>query len=143
MNLSEKGISLIKKFEGCHLTAYLCPAGKWTIGYGHTAGVVKGMKITQEQADEYLRQDCKSSEKAVNALGRNLNQNQFDALVSFAFNCGVGNLKTLCQNRSLEVISEKILHLYQSRRKNLERACKEKKRRTGFILSTSGNGREN
>lgn len=127
MNISEKGISLIKKFEGCHLTAYLCPAGKWTIGYGHTAGVAKGMRITQAQADEYLRQDCKSSEKAVNALGRKLNQNQFDALVSFTFNCGVGNLKTLCQDRSLEVIGEKILLYTKAGGKTLNGLVKRRK----------------
>ncbi len=109
MNISQKGIDLIKKYEGLRLEAYLCPAGVWTIGYGHTAGVRKGMKITADQAEEYLRRDCASSEKVVNALGRKLNQNQFDALVSFAFNCGTGNLKTLCHNRKLSVIAEKIL----------------------------------
>ena len=135
MNLSEKGISLIKKFEGCHLTAYLCPAGKWTIGYGHTAGVVKGMKITQEQADEYLRQDCKSSEKAVNAMGRVLNQNQFDALVSFTFNCGVGNLKTLCQNRSLEVIGEKLLLYTKAGGRTLNGLVKRRKEEQALFLA--------
>ena len=109
MNVSKKGIDLIKKYEGCHLTAYRCPAGIWTIGYGHTKNVKQGMTITQSQADEYLRQDCVASEKAVNALGRELNQNQFDALVSFTFNCGTANLRTLCHNRTLEVIAEKIL----------------------------------
>ena len=53
MNVSQKGIDLIKKYEGLRLEAYLCPAGVWTIGYGHTAGVGKGMKITAEQAEEY------------------------------------------------------------------------------------------
>ena len=89
MNVSKKGIDLIKKYEGCHLVAYRCPANIWTIGYGHTKNVKQGMVITQAQADAYLMQDCQAAVKAVNALGRNLNQNQFDALVSFAFNCGV------------------------------------------------------
>jgi lysozyme len=109
MNISKKGIDLIKKYEGCHLVAYRCPAGIWTIGYGHTKNVRQGMKITQAQADEYLMQDCQASVNAVNKLGRNFNQNQFDALVSFTFNCGAGNLKTLCHNRKAEVIAEKIL----------------------------------
>ena len=57
MRTSSKGVSLIKSFEGCRLKAYKCPAGVWTIGYGHTAGVKEGDTITQEQADEYLRND--------------------------------------------------------------------------------------
>lgn len=135
MNISEKGINLIKKFEGCHLTAYLCPAGKWTIGYGHTAGVKKGMRITQAQAEEYLRQDCKSSERAVNALGRKLNQNQFDALVSFAFNCGVGNLRTLCRNRSMEVIAEKILLYTKAGGRTLKGLVKRRKEERALFLA--------
>lgn len=135
MNISEKGINLIKKFEGCHLTAYLCPAGKWTIGYGHTAGVKKGMRITQAQAEEYLRQDCKSSERAVNALGRKLNQNQFDALVSFTFNCGVGNLKTLCKNRSLEVIAEKLLLYTKAGGRTLNGLVKRRKDEQALFLT--------
>ena len=57
MKTSEKGLSLIKRFEGCHLTAYRCPAGVWTIGYGHTNEVSAGDTITQSQADEYLTKD--------------------------------------------------------------------------------------
>ena len=52
MNTSEKGLNLIKSFEGCHLTSYKCPGGVWTIGYGHTAGVTEGNRITQQQADQ-------------------------------------------------------------------------------------------
>ena len=52
MKVSEKGLAIIKKYEGCRLTAYVCPAGKLTIGYGHTKGVKKGQKITQAQAEE-------------------------------------------------------------------------------------------
>ena len=95
MNISQRGIDLIKKYEGLRLKAYKPVATEiyWTIGYGHYGADVKeGMEITQKQAEEYLRKDCESSVKAVNALKRNLNQNQFDALVSFAFNCGAGNL---------------------------------------------------
>ena len=113
MTTSSKGVSLIKQFEGCRLKAYKCPAGVWTIGYGHTAGVKEGDTITQEIADDYLRNDLAKYEKAVmNYDGiYHFNQNQFDALVSFTYNCGVGNLKNLTQNgkRTLAQISVKIL----------------------------------
>lgn len=113
MRTSSKGVSLIKSFEGCRLKAYKCPAGVWTIGYGHTAGVKEGDTITQEQADEYLRNDLAKYEKAVlNYDGiYNFNQNQFDALVSFTYNCGAGNLKNLTQSgkRTLAQIRERLL----------------------------------
>ena len=64
--IGQAGLKLIKQFEGCRLIAYQCSAGVWTIGYGHTAGVHKGMKITQAQADEYLKQDVAKFEKYVN-----------------------------------------------------------------------------
>lgn len=57
MKVSEKGLAIIKKYEGCRLTAYVCPAGKLTIGYGHTKGVKKGQKITQAQAEAYSEHD--------------------------------------------------------------------------------------
>ena len=65
MKISSKGVSLIKSFEGCRLKAYKCPAGVWTIGYGHTSGVKEGDTITQEQADEYLRNVLAKYEKYV------------------------------------------------------------------------------
>lgn len=95
MRTSQKGIDLIKKFEGCRLEAYKCPAGIWTIGYGHTKGVQNGQKITQAQAEEFLIEDLKVYEKAVESCVKvPLSQNQFDALVSFCYNCGSGALKT-------------------------------------------------
>lgn len=94
MNTSKTGIELIKKFEGCVLKSYKCPAGVWTIGYGHTSGVKEGQTITKTQAEDYLKQDIRSSEVTVNNLVNvSLNQNQFDALVSFCYNLGSGNLK--------------------------------------------------
>src|SRR5574344_1153474 len=93
MKTSEKGINLIKKFEGCKLTAYKFPAGVWTIGYGHTRNVHKGEKITQQQADELLKQDLLVYEAGINVMRLNINQNQFDSLVSFAFNLGLGALQ--------------------------------------------------
>ena len=95
-----KGISLIKEFEGCRLTAYKCPAGVWTIGYGHTGtvdgkAVISGMTITAVKATELLKKDLASFEAAVNSyVTVPITQNMFDALVSFTFNCGSGALKT-------------------------------------------------
>ena len=112
MKTSSKGVSLIKSFEGCRLKAYKCPAGVWTIGYGHTSGVKEDDTITQEKADDYLRNDLAKYEKAVlNYDGiYHFNQNQFDALVSFTYNCGIGNLKNLTQSgkRTLAQISTKL-----------------------------------
>lgn len=110
MKISETGLKLIKQFEGCHLTAYKDPVGIPTIGYGHTKGVKLGQKITQAQADEFLKQDVSSAEKAVSKYKYNYNQNQFDALVSFTYNCGAGNLKTITANgtRTLAQISARI-----------------------------------
>lgn len=73
--------------------AYRCPAGVWTVGYGHTSGVVPEMVITKEQAEELLRQDIATAEKIVSAECPNLRQSQFDALVSFVFNVGGGNFR--------------------------------------------------
>ena len=107
--IGQAGLALIKQFEGCRLTAYQCSAGVWTIGYGHTAGVYKGMKITQAQADAFLKQDIAKFEKYINnpsyvQFTDKLNQNQFDALVSFAFNLGQGNVKKLCVGRNINQI---------------------------------------
>ena len=113
MSTSSKGVSLITSFEGCRLKAYQCPAGVWTIGYGHTAGVKEGDTITQEEADEYLRNDLVIYENYVLKYDAiyHFNQNQFDALVSFTYNCGAFNLKNLTQSgkRTISQISAKIL----------------------------------
>lgn len=115
MKTNKAGIELIKKYEGCRLTAYKCPAGVLTIGYGHTAGVKAGDKITQEQANAYLQSDIIQYEELVNECNKkykyNFNRNQFSALVSFAFNCGGGNLSMLLQNgkRDKQTISQKML----------------------------------
>ena len=108
--IGQAGLGLIMQFGGCRLKAYQCAAGVWTIGYGHTAGVSAGQAITKLQAGEYLRQDCRKFERCVNdaayvPITTQLNQNQFDALVSFAFNCGAGNLKKLCAGRNAAQIA--------------------------------------
>lgn len=109
--IGQAGLDLIKQYEGCRLAAYRCAAGVWTIGYGHTAGVHSGMTITQAQADAYLQQDIAKFEGYVNnpayvPITANLNQNQFDALVSFAFNLGAGNLRKLCKGRTAAQIAQ-------------------------------------
>lgn len=100
MKTSQRGINLIKEFEGLRLTAYRCPAGVYTIGYGHTRGVKRGMKITEEEASAFLTADLLNSEKAVERYDSvyHWNQNEFDALVSFTFNCGATNLRSLLRN---------------------------------------------
>ena len=100
MKTSQRGINLIKQFEGVRLTAYKCPAGVYTIGYGHTRGVTRGMRITEEEASAFLAADLRNSEKAVERYDSVYywNQNEFDALVSFTFNCGATNLRALLRN---------------------------------------------
>lgn len=96
MKTSDAGIALIKRWEGCRLTAYLCPANVWTIGVGHTAAMgdpspVSGMRITEAEADAILRRDLAKIERDVDAaVAVHLNQRQFDTLVSFVFNVGIG-----------------------------------------------------
>ena len=88
------GVQLIKDFEGLNLRAYKCPAGKWTIGYGTTAGVKEGDIVTTDEAEELLRRDIRFFEAGVaKAVNVKIRQNQFDALVSFAYNVGLGNFK--------------------------------------------------
>lgn len=93
MKISQEGIALIKVFEGCKLESYLCAAGVWTIGYGHTKMVEEGQEITQEEADNILLNDLEIYEEAVlKAVEVPLHQHQFDALVSWTFNLGGANL---------------------------------------------------
>lgn len=93
MKTSQDALDAIKEFEGLRLHAYKCPAGVWTIGYGHTDGVTEGMVVNEKQAESLLKIDLKPVEKAVNALGVCKTQGQFDALVDFAFNLGIGALE--------------------------------------------------
>lgn len=95
MHTSERGIALIKQFEGCKLTAYKCAAGVWTIGVGHTLNVREGDKITQKKADALLAIDLAATEIAVERnVKPKINQEMFDALVSLVFNIGIGHFTT-------------------------------------------------
>ena len=94
MHISDKGIEFIIREEGERLTAYKCPAGVWTVGVGHTAGVKQGDTITKEQAHELLKCDLKGFEDVLNKnIQVQLKQHEFDALMSFIFNIGAGAFK--------------------------------------------------
>ena len=93
MKASVDAYELIKQFEGLRLKAYLCPAGIWTIGYGHTSGVSPNSFITIQEADEYLHRDVATIEMQLNKLNLSLRECQWDAIVSFVFNVGIGNFK--------------------------------------------------
>lgn len=115
MKTGSKGIKLVKEFEGFKAQAYLCPANVWTIGYGTTSGVKKGQMVTEEQAIKLLQDDLAKFEKAVKNLVRvPLNQDQFDALVAFVYNIGVGafsrsTLLSLLNQGNYEAVPEQLL----------------------------------
>lgn len=92
MTISKVGLDLIKTFEGCRLYAYRDNVGVPTIGYGHTKDVRMGQAITQQQAEKFLQEDCAFAERALNKLGVNFRQEQFDALCSWVFNLGADKL---------------------------------------------------
>lgn len=90
----QAGVDLLTSFEGCRLTAYQCPRGIWTIGYGHTEGVHEGMVVTQDEAEAMLLGDLDTAESAITERVRvDLTDNQFAALCSFVFNIGAGNFQ--------------------------------------------------
>ena len=97
MKTGERGLALIKEFEGCKLSAYQCPAGIWTIGigsthYGDGTPVTKNRTLpTEKAAIALLAATIGQFEKAVNAMGVELTQNEFDALVCLCYNIGAGN----------------------------------------------------
>ena len=107
MQTSDKGVALIKQFEGCKLTAYQDSVGVWTIGYGWTQPVDgkpirAGMTIKQETAERLLKTGLVSYESDVSRLVKvGLNQGQFDALVSFTYNLGARSLSTSTLLRKL------------------------------------------
>lgn len=136
MKTSENGIRLIRQFEGCRLSAYQCAAGVWTIGYGHTAGVRKGQRITQAQAEKDLKNDLAAFETKVKKYDSRYhwNQNQFDALVSFAFN--VGNIDQLTANgaRDIKTISRKMLQYNKAAGKTLLGLTERRKAEQALFL---------
>lgn len=94
LSYSKDGLLLTEQFEGCRLEAYQDQVGVWTIGYGHTKNVKKGDVITLAQAEEFLLQDVDECVDMINAYcGVKLDQEEFDALVDFAFNLGINALR--------------------------------------------------
>ncbi|MBA4687234.1 MAG: glycoside hydrolase family protein [Candidatus Galacturonibacter soehngenii] len=148
--ISNEGIQLIARFEGYRSTAYKDAAGVWTIGYGHTGyvkfygkNVCAGMTITKEQALELLKDDLSKAEAAVNKYYSRYtwNQNEFDALVSFAFNVGSINQLTANGIRSRSIIAEKILLYNKAGEKTLDGLTKRRKAERELFLTaldTSG-----
>lgn len=102
MRTSQRGLSLIKSFEGLRLQAYQDSVGVWTIGYGATRSVQPGMKVSKEQAERMLLNDVQRFEPEVERLITSpLNQNQWDALISFTYNLGAANLASSTLRRLL------------------------------------------
>jgi lysozyme len=95
MKTSKDGLQLIKDFEGLELSAYKCAAGVWTIGYGHIKGVQEGMSISEARANEMLNEELTEYENYINkGVTVPLSQCQFDAMVSWVYNLGNGNLSS-------------------------------------------------
>lgn len=138
MKTSTTGLELIKSFEGCRLTAYLCPAGVWTIGYGHTKNVKQGQTITQKKANSFLKSDLKSYEKHVMLYDEKYNwtQNEFDAMVSFAYN--IGNIQQLTANgtRTKAQISEKMVEYNKANGKVLAGLTRRRKAEQELFTKT-------
>lgn len=111
MKISQNGLNLIKHYEGLKLSAYKDPAGILTIGYGHTRNVVLGQKITEEKAEALLLEDLVIAQTKVSKLDSTYhwNQNEFDALTSFAFNVGSLTALTKFGSRTKEEIASKML----------------------------------
>lgn len=99
MKLNKEGADLIKEFEGCKLKAYQCSAKKWTIGFGNTfyedgSPVLPGHAITQQKAEQLFELIANEfADKVAKLVTTKVNENQFGALVSFAYNCGIVNLQ--------------------------------------------------
>ena len=103
MKISEEGKALIKKFEGCELKAYKCPAGKWTIGFGHVKSVKEGDEWSQSHAEHMLDVELEEYEGYINDLvDIQLSQCQFDALVAWIYNLGPTNFRTSTLRKKLQ-----------------------------------------
>ena len=141
MNISKNGIELIKEFEGLKLESYKCPAGIWTIGYGHTGkNIIKGMKITKKEAEDYLCNDLKIHSKYIKRLVKvEINQNQTDALISLEYNIGYNAfknstlLKLLNQGKYLEASKEFDKWVYSNNKKLKGLLLRRKKEKELFL----------
>ena len=102
MKASQTLIAALKKFEVCSLTAYQDSAGVWTIGYGHTAGVKKGDKVTRYQAEQFLKEDLQKFEAVANKCKNITTQGRFDAILDFIYNCGPTNFNNSTLKKYIE-----------------------------------------
>lgn len=147
MNISERGLNLIKSYEGCRLSSYKCPSNKWTIGWGRTSGVYEGMVITQAQADQFLFEDVQRFVNAVNQYQSrfNFNQNEYDALVSFTYNCGEGSLQAVmsCCNTKQEIAEECKLYNRSSDGQVLAGLVRRREEEYKLFMSESNNNTNN
>lgn len=139
MTTGQAGIKLITQFEGCRLTAYKCPAGVWTIGYGHTQGVYEGQTITKAQAARMLAEDLERYEDKVNKYYDRYrwNQNEFDALVSFAYNIGSIDKLTAGGTRNRQEIADKMLLYNKASGKVLAGLTRRRQAERELFISTS------
>jgi lysozyme len=120
MNISQEGISLIKKFEGCELKAYQDSVGVWTIGFGHTKGVEEGDEITQDMAEIMLEEEMPEYEGYINNMvSAPLKQCQYDALCAWVYNLGPTNLK---ESTLLKLLNAGDYHLIPSQIKRWNKA---------------------
>ena len=125
MNISEEGLALLKKFEGCELKAYQDSVGVWTIGYGHTKEVKEGDQINKDEAEHLLAEEMPEYEGYINDYVEvPLEQCQFDALVCWVYNLGPTNLR----NSTLLTV------LNQERYKDVPREIKRWNKAGGEIL---------
>ena len=103
-----QAVTLIKQFEGCRLQAYQDSNDIWTIGYGHTGGIKEDLEITQEQAEEYLREDLQNiAPSIIRLVKKMLNNNEYSALLSLTFNIGIGSFEN---STLLKLINQKDLN---------------------------------
>lgn len=142
MTVSERGVELVAKYEGCRLQAYKCPAGVWTIGYGHTAGVKEGDTLpSREYAKKLLKEDLAKYGASVNSCVKKglitfpLTQNQFDALTSFCYNCGAGSLQKLVTGRNATEVADKLLAYNKGGGKVLAGLVKRREEERALFLS--------
>ena len=146
LQISQKGLNLIKEFEGCKLEAYKCPAGVWTIGYGTTDAdysitktkIKAGLKISKQQAEKWLRQSVnKKYSPKVNKYNNKYHwtQNEFDAMVSFAYNLGSIDELTANGKRTKKEISQKMLLYTKAKGKELPGLVRRRKAEQKLFLS--------
>lgn len=150
MKISEKGLDLIRKFEGCRLTAYQDAVGVWTIGYGTTnadrsitgTNIGRGLQISLATANDWLRKsvDAKYGPKVDKYSKYNWTQNEFDALVSFAYNIGSIDQLTASGTRTKAQIAEKMLAYNRAGGKVLAGLTRRRQEERALFLTAAGSG---